>query len=104
MAAAIGADLPIHEPLGNLVLDIGGGTSEVAVISLGGIANAQSIRVAGDAMNLAVQRYMRDVFRMDLGENTAENVKKSWARPCPKPMPRPWKSPARTWCRARPEW
>lgn len=76
MAAAIGADLPIHEPLGNLVLDIGGGTSEVAVISLGGIANAQSIRVAGDAMNLAVQRYMRDVFRMDLGENTAENVKK----------------------------
>ena len=76
IAAAIGADLPIHEPLGNLVLDIGGGTSEVAVISLGGIANAQSIRVAGDAMNLAVQRYMRDVFRMDLGENTAENVKK----------------------------
>lgn len=76
MAAAIGADLPIHEPLGNLVLDIGGGTSEVAVITLGGIANAQSIRVAGDAMNLAVQRYMRDVFRMDLGENTAENVKK----------------------------
>ena len=58
------------------MLDIGGGTSEVAVISLGGIANAQSIRVAGDAMNLAVQRYMRDVFRMDLGENTAENVKK----------------------------
>ncbi|WP_298032360.1 rod shape-determining protein [uncultured Desulfovibrio sp.] len=76
MAAAIGADLPIHEPLGNLVLDIGGGTSEVAVISLAGIANAQSIRVAGDAMNLAVQRYMRDVFRMELGENTAENVKK----------------------------
>jgi len=62
MAAAIGADLPIHEPLGNLVLDIGGGTSEVAVITLAGIANAQSVRVAGDAMNMAVQRYMRDVF------------------------------------------
>ena len=76
MAAAIGADLPIHEPLGNLVLDIGGGTSEVAVITMAGIANAQSVRVAGDAMNMAVQRYMRDVFRMEVGDNTAENVKK----------------------------
>ncbi len=85
MAAAIGADLPIHEPLGNLVLDIGGGTSEVAVISLAGIANAQSIRVAGDAMNLAVQRYMRDVFRMELGENTAENVKKILGSALPQP-------------------
>lgn len=75
MAAAIGADLPIHEPLGNLVLDIGGGTSEVAVITLGGIASAHSVRVAGDAMNMAVLRYMRDVFRMEVGENTAENVK-----------------------------
>ncbi|MDR0816889.1 MAG: rod shape-determining protein [Desulfovibrio sp.] len=75
MAAAIGADLPIHEPLGNMVLDIGGGTSEVAVITLAGTAAAQSVRVAGDAMNMAVQRFMRDVFRMDLGDNTAENVK-----------------------------
>ncbi|MBQ9453804.1 MAG: rod shape-determining protein [Desulfovibrio sp.] len=76
MAAAIGADLPIHEPMGNLVLDIGGGTSEVAVITLAGIANAASVRVAGDAMNMAVQRYMRDVFRLEVGDNTAENVKK----------------------------
>ncbi|MDR1776245.1 MAG: rod shape-determining protein [Desulfovibrio sp.] len=75
MAAAIGADLPVYDPLGNMVLDIGGGTSEVAVISLGGVAAGQSVRVAGDAMNAAVQRYMRDVFRMELGENTAENVK-----------------------------
>ncbi|MDR1659799.1 MAG: rod shape-determining protein [Desulfovibrio sp.] len=75
MAAAIGADLPVHDPLGNMVLDIGGGTSEVAVISLGGVASVRSVRVAGDAMNAAVQRYMRDVFRMALGENTAENVK-----------------------------
>ncbi|MBQ3060368.1 MAG: rod shape-determining protein [Desulfovibrio sp.] len=75
MAAAIGADLPIHEPLGNLVLDIGGGTSEVAVITLGGMASAHSVRVAGDAMNMAVARYIRDVFRMEVGENTAENVK-----------------------------
>lgn len=85
MAAAIGADLPIHEPLGNLVLDIGGGTSEVAVISLAGIANAQSVRVAGDAMNDAVQRFMRDVFRMEIGDNTAENVKKILGSAIPQP-------------------
>lgn len=75
MAAALGADLPVNEAVGNLVLDIGGGTSEVAVISLGGVAVGQSLRVAGDAMNLAVQRYLRDVFRLEVGENTAENVK-----------------------------
>lgn len=85
MAAAIGADLPIHEPLGNLVLDIGGGTSEVAVITLAGIANAQSVRVAGDAMNDAVQRFMRDVFRMEIGDNTAENVKKILGSAIPQP-------------------
>ena len=75
MAAAMGANLPVNEPVGNMVLDIGGGTSEVAVISLGGVAAGQSLRVAGDAMNLAVQRYLRDVFRLEIGENTAENVK-----------------------------
>lgn len=85
MAAAIGADLPIHEPLGNMVLDIGGGTSEVAIISLAGIADAQSVRVAGDAMNMAVQRFMRDVFRMELGDNTAENVKKILGSAMPQP-------------------
>lgn len=75
MAAAMGANLPVNEPVGNMVLDIGGGTSEVAVISLGGVAAGQSLRVAGDAMNLAIQRYLRDVFRLEVGENTAENVK-----------------------------
>lgn len=75
MAAALGANLPVNEAVGNLVLDIGGGTSEVAVISLGGVAVSQSLRVAGDAMNLAVQRYLRDVFRLEVGETTAENVK-----------------------------
>ncbi|MCR4665845.1 MAG: rod shape-determining protein [Desulfovibrio sp.] len=76
MGAAIGADLPVNDPIGNMVLDIGGGTSEVAVISLGGIAETQSVRVAGDAMNMAVQRYIREVFRIEVGINTAENVKK----------------------------
>lgn len=85
MAAALGADLPIHEPLGNLVLDIGGGTSEVAVITLSGVANSQSVRVAGDAMNLAVQRYIRDVFRLEVGDNTVENVKKILGSAVPQP-------------------
>ncbi|WP_300717507.1 rod shape-determining protein [uncultured Desulfovibrio sp.] len=76
MAAAIGAGMPVREPVGNLVLDIGGGTSEVALISMMGIAVSQSVRVAGDAMNLAVQHYLREVFRLEVGENTAENVKK----------------------------
>lgn len=75
MAAAIGANLPIHEPLGNLVLDIGGGTSEVAVISMSAIVTSASVRVAGDAMNAAIQHYIKDVFRLAIGENTAEKVK-----------------------------
>ncbi|MEG2171900.1 MAG: rod shape-determining protein [Desulfovibrionaceae bacterium] len=75
MAAAIGANLPVHEPLGNLVLDIGGGTSEVAVISLSAIVTSASVRIAGDAMNTAIQHYLKDVFRLAIGENTAEKVK-----------------------------
>lgn len=75
MAAALGADLPVAEPVGSMVLDIGGGTSEVAVLSLGGVAVCRSIRVAGDAMNMAVQRYIHDKFKLDIGENTAEQVK-----------------------------
>lgn len=75
MAAALGANLPIGEPVGNLVLDIGGGTSEVAVISLNGVVVSRSARIAGDAMNQAVRRYLREVFHLDVGENTAENVK-----------------------------
>lgn len=85
MGAALGADLPVHEPLGNMVLDIGGGTSEVAVITLSGIAVSQSVRVAGDAMNMAVQRYLRDVFRLEIGEITAENVKKILGNAVPRP-------------------
>lgn len=75
MAAAIGANLPIHEPIGNLVVDIGGGTTEVAVISLSAIAYSESVRVAGDAMNIAVQRYFQDEFQLMIGENMAERVK-----------------------------
>ena len=75
MAAAIGADLPVHEPSGNMVVDIGGGTTEVAVISLGGIVTAQSIRVAGDELDEAVLQYVKKEFSLAIGDRTAEEIK-----------------------------
>ena len=75
MAAAIGADLPVHEPSGNMIVDIGGGTSEVAVISLGGIVTAQSLRVAGDELDEAVVSYLKKEFSLAIGERTAEEIK-----------------------------
>lgn len=75
MAAAIGARLPIDQPLGNMVIDIGGGTTEVAVISLKSVAYSESVRVAGDEMNEAIQRYIRDEFNILIGENLAEKIK-----------------------------
>ena len=75
MAAAIGAGLPIEEPIGNMVVDIGGGTTEVAVISLSAIAYAESVRVAGDEMNEAIQRFFQDNFQLLIGENQSEKVK-----------------------------
>jgi len=87
MAAAIGANLPIHEPLGNLVVDIGGGTTEVAVITMSAIACAESMRVAGDAMNHAIQRYLQDTFQIVVGENMAERVKMLIGSAAPLPQP-----------------
>ncbi len=75
MAAAIGAGLPITAPQGNMVIDIGGGTTEVAVISLSSVAYSESIRVAGDEINEAVQRFFQDQFQMLIGENQAERIK-----------------------------
>jgi rod shape-determining protein MreB len=75
MAAAIGAGLPINEPRGSMVVDIGGGTTEVAVISLSAVAYSESVRVAGDEMNEAIQRYVQDSFQLLIGENTAERIK-----------------------------
>lgn len=75
MAAAIGARLPVTEARGNMVVDIGGGTSEIAVISLGGIVIARSLRVAGDEMNEDIVRYCRDEFNLLVGEKTAEDIK-----------------------------
>lgn len=75
MAAALGAGLPIHEPSGNMVVDIGGGTSEVAVISLAGIVFSKSIRVAGDKMDEAIIQYLKRKYNLLIGERTAEDVK-----------------------------
>ncbi len=76
MAAAIGAGLPITEPQGSIVVDIGGGTTEVAVISLGGIVYASSIRVGGDKMDEEIATYIRKNFNLLIGEATAERIKK----------------------------
>lgn len=75
MAAAIGAGLPIHQPIGNMIVDIGGGTSEVAVISLGGIVASQSIRVGGDEMDDAIISYIKRDYQLLIGERTAEELK-----------------------------
>lgn len=75
VAAAIGARLPIHEPSGNMIVDIGGGTTEVAVLSLGGIVASRSLRVAGDEMNQDIIQFARDEFNLLLGERTAEEIK-----------------------------
>ena len=76
MAAAIGAGLPVTEPSGNMIVDIGGGTTEVAVISLAGIVVAKSIRVAGDKMDEAIVAYIKRKYNLLIGERTAEIIKK----------------------------
>jgi len=75
MAAAIGAGLPVHEPTGNMVVDIGGGTTEVAVISLGGIVTSRSIRIGGDELDEAIIQYIKRTYNLMIGERTAEEVK-----------------------------
>lgn len=74
-AAAIGAGLPVWEPTGSMVVDIGGGTTEVAVISLGGIVTSESIRVGGDTMDVAITSYIRKTYNLTIGERTAEAIK-----------------------------
>lgn len=74
-AAAVGVGLPVEEPLGNMIVDIGGGTTEFAVISLGGIVHSRSIRIAGDEMDLAIIEYLRKTYNLMIGERTAEEIK-----------------------------
>ncbi|MEA5010948.1 MAG: rod shape-determining protein [Angelakisella sp.] len=75
MAAAIGAGLPVEDPIGSMVVDIGGGTSEVAVLSMGGIVAAKSVRVAGDELDRSIIAYVKKKYNLLIGERTAENVK-----------------------------
>ena len=75
MAAAIGAGLPVHEPAGNMIVDIGGGTTEVAVISLGGIVASESIRIAGDELDEAIVTFVKKEYSLALGERTSEEIK-----------------------------
>jgi rod shape-determining protein MreB len=75
MAAAIGIGLDVLEPTGNMIIDIGGGTSEIAVIALGGIVSNKSIRIAGDDFNADIEEYMRKAHNLSIGERTAERVK-----------------------------
>ncbi len=83
MAAAIGAGLPVTEPTGSMVVDIGGGTTEVAVLSLGGIVYAQSVRVGGDKMNDAIIAYIRRTHNLLVGETSAERIKEEIGTACP---------------------
>jgi rod shape-determining protein MreB and related proteins len=85
MAAAIGAGLPVHEPTGNMVVDIGGGTTEVAVISLGGIVTSQSIRTGGDELDAAIIQYVKKEYSLMLGERTSEEIKMAIGSAFPSP-------------------
>ncbi|MGM0380381.1 MAG: rod shape-determining protein [bacterium] len=75
LAAAIGAEMPVYEPAGNMVVDIGGGTTEVAVISMGGMVVARSVRVGGDEMDTAINSYLRENYGLMVGDRTSEEVK-----------------------------
>ena len=88
MAAAIGAGLPIAEPIGNMILDIGGGTTEVAVISLAGIVYSRSVRMAGDTMDEAIVAYIKRKYSLLIGERTGENIKIALGTAIPERTPR----------------
>lgn len=75
MATAIGMHLPIHEPAGNMVIDIGGGTADIAVISLNGVISSKNVRIAGDRLNNDISAYIRSEFKIVIGDKTAENIK-----------------------------
>ena len=75
MAAAIGAGLPVSEPTGSMIVDIGGGTTEVAIISLGGIVTSKSLRVAGDELDQSIIAYIKKEYNLMIGERTAEQIK-----------------------------
>jgi rod shape-determining protein MreB and related proteins len=75
MAAAIGIKLPVHSPLGSMIMDIGGGTTDIAIISLGGVVRSKNVRIAGDKLNMDIASYIRNEFKILIGEKTAEELK-----------------------------
>jgi len=77
MAAAIGANMPVGEPVGNMIVDIGGGTTDIAIVSLGGLVVFESLRVGGDKFDEGIIRYVRRQYNLAIGEQTAEELKKS---------------------------
>jgi rod shape-determining protein MreB len=87
MAAAIGVKLAVHEPMGNMVIDIGGGTTDIAVISLNGIVQSKNLRIAGDRFNQDIISYIRDEFKILLGEKTAEDIKMAIGSACEQDRP-----------------
>ena len=105
MAGAIGIRLPIHEPVGSMVIDIGGGTTDIAVISLGGIVRSKNLKIAGDRLNNDIISYIRNEFKILIGEKTAEDIKivrrrrRAAAKPLETTDPRP--RPHHRTCRAR---
>ncbi len=104
MAAAIGAGLPVAEPTGSMIVDVGGGTTEVAVISLGGIVVSQSIRVGGDELDDAIVTHCKQVYKLAIGAQTAEEVKLEAGSAAPLPNEIRTRSAAATWspaCRRR---
>jgi len=88
LAAAIGAGLPIHEPIGNLIIDIGGGTTEMAVISMGGVVSGRSVRVGGFDIDAAIQEHVRAEYGVVIGEKAAEDLKITIGSTFPAPKPR----------------
>ncbi len=87
MAAAIGIELPVHEPRGNMIIDIGGGTTDVGIISLGGLVNARNVRIAGDKFNSDIVGHVRSEYKMLIGEKSAEEVKIAIASIMPSRVP-----------------
>jgi len=83
MAAAIGIRLPVHDPVGSMIIDIGGGTSDIAIISLGGIVRSKNLKVAGDKLNTDIISYIRSEFKILIGERTAESIKMAIGRVVP---------------------
>ncbi len=91
LAAAIGANIPINESAGNMIVDIGGGTTEIAVISLGGMVIAESIRTGGDEFDEAIIKYLRNQYNLVVGERTAEDIKLTIGNAFPEKKRKRWK-------------